>query len=149
MQASNSRSYIKFLPDELLPSTWNEEECDLLRGTTLHSAVLAKNAKLSREYESFRAATMKIDWCAKYWWDEEEGQLTFDDWLRVDAMYRSRALEFPGVGDCMVPCIDMASHASGEATGARYDSDENGNGLLVLHDAKEIKPDDEITITCV
>jgi hypothetical protein len=74
-------------------------------------------------------------------------QITFDDWMQVDAMYRSRALEFPGVGDAMVPCVDMANHASGNGTAALYETDEDGNGLLLLREGKEIQKGGEITIT--
>lgn len=62
-------------------------------------------------------------------------------------MYRSRALEFPGVGDAMVPCIDMANHASGNATAAVYETDDDGNPLLELRHGKEASPGGEITIT--
>ncbi|KAF2643930.1 SET domain-containing protein [Massarina eburnea CBS 473.64] len=139
--------YIKFLPDELLPTFWSEEERDLLTGTTLQPAVRAKLNSLLREFEAVRVATAGISWCAKYWWDEDDGLLAFDDWLRLDAMYRSRALEFPNVGDAMVPGIDMANHASGDATAALYDTDESGNGVLVLRDGKEIREGGEVTIT--
>ncbi|KAF1962215.1 SET domain-containing protein [Byssothecium circinans] len=139
--------YIKFLPDELLPTVWTEEERDLLAGTTLQPAVRAKLNSLLREFENVRTATETLGWCAKYWWDEDDGVVTFDDWLRLDAMYRSRALEFPNVGDAMVPGIDMANHASGDATAALYDTNENGNGVLVLRDGKEIKQGGEVTIT--
>jgi hypothetical protein len=67
--------------------------------------------------------------------------------MLVDAMYRSRALEFPGAGDCMMPCVDMANHASGEATAALYETDENGNGLLLLREGKCVALEEEITIT--
>jgi hypothetical protein len=73
--------------------------------------------------------------------------LTFDDWMCVDAMYRSRALEFPGTGDCMVPCVDMANHASGDATAALYETDGDGNGLLLLREGKHVEPGEEVTIT--
>lgn len=139
--------YIKFLPDELLPTFWTEDEQELLMGTTLRPAVRAKLSSLLREFEKVRTATESIDWCAKYWWDEDTGMVTFDDWLRVDAMYRSRALEFPGVGDCMVPCVDMANHASGNATAALYEADEDGNGLLLLREGKKIDNNGEVTIT--
>ncbi|KAF2851739.1 SET domain-containing protein [Plenodomus tracheiphilus IPT5] len=139
--------YIKFLPDELLPTFWTEEEQELLAGTTLQPAVRAKLNSLLREFETLRSATESIVWCAKYWWDEDTGMLTFDDWMRVDAMYRSRALEFPGTGDCMMPCVDMANHASGDATAAIYETDSDGNGLLLLREGKSILPGEEITIT--
>ncbi|KAF1849307.1 SET domain-containing protein [Cucurbitaria berberidis CBS 394.84] len=139
--------YIKFLPDELLPTFWTEEEQDLLTGTTLKPAVRAKLNSLLREFETLRTATESIEWCAKYWWDEDTGMVTFEDWMRIDAMYRSRALEFPGAGDCMMPCVDMANHASGDATAALYETDDDGNGLLLLREGKKIAPGGEITIT--
>ncbi|KAF2798294.1 SET domain-containing protein [Melanomma pulvis-pyrius CBS 109.77] len=139
--------YIKFLPDELLPTFWTEQERDLLTGTTLRPAVRAKLSSLLREFEAVRTATESIGWCAKHWWDEDDGQLTFEDWMRVDAIYRSRALEFPGVGDAMVPCVDMANHASGDTTAALYETDEKGNGLLLLRDGKNITKGGEVTIT--
>jgi hypothetical protein len=139
--------YLKYLPDELLPTFWTEEEQELLEGTTLRPAVRAKLNSLLREFETVRTATESIDWCAKYWWDEDNGMVTFEDWMLVDAMYRSRALEFPGAGDCMMPCVDMANHASGEATAALYETDDDGNGLLLLRPGKTIAEGGEITIT--
>jgi len=65
--------YIKFLPDELLPTFWTEEELDLATGTTLRPAVRAKKSSLLREFENFRTATEDISWCAKYWWNEDDG----------------------------------------------------------------------------
>lgn len=139
--------YIKFLPDELLPTFWTEEERELLEGTTLEPAVRAKLNSLLREFEHVRSATASIQWCAKSWWDEDEGIVNFEDWMLVDAMYRSRALEFPGTGDCMMPCVDMANHASGDTTAALYETDKDGNGLLLLRDGKTIAEGGEITIT--
>ncbi|CAO2651989.1 Nn.00g002720.m01.CDS01 [Neocucurbitaria sp. VM-36] len=139
--------YIKFLPDELLPTFWSEEEQELLTGTTLRPAVRAKLNSLLREFEALRTATESIGWCSRYWWDEDTGMVTFEDWMRIDAMYRSRALEFPGAGDCMMPCVDMANHASGDATVALYETDDDGNGLLLLREGKSIVPGGEITIT--
>ncbi|KAJ8111769.1 hypothetical protein OPT61_g5712 [Boeremia exigua] len=139
--------YTKYLPDELLPTFWSEDEQELLTGTTLQPAVRAKLNSLLREFELVRTATEGIDWCAKYWWDEDNGLVTFDDWMCVDAMYRSRALEFPGVGDCMCPCVDMANHASGDATAALYETDQDGDGLLLLREGKKISREGEISIT--
>lgn len=141
--------YIKFLPLEMLPTFWTEEEQALLVGTSLAPALDAKLKSLYKEYELLRSTAGKIKWCSKCWWDEVDGLLTFDDWKQVDAMYRSRALEFPGIGDCMVPCVDMANHAAGEQTVALYESDEDGNGLLLLREHKSLKAGEEITITCV
>ena len=47
----------------------------------------------------------------------------------------------------MVPCIDMANHASGDSTSALYETDSDGNAILVLREGKELAPNDEVTIT--
>lgn len=140
-------TYIKYLPEELLPTFWTDDERVLLTGTTLRAAVSAKHSSLYREYENFRASTSKLKWCADCWWDEVDGLIGFDDWLQVDAMYRSRALEFPGIGDCMAPCIDMANHIGGEGTKAIYEVDGDGNAVLVLRDGKVVHQGEEVNIT--
>ncbi|KAF2087321.1 SET domain-containing protein [Saccharata proteae CBS 121410] len=139
--------YVRFLPEELLPTFWTENERLWPRGTTLLPAVSAKLVSLRREYEQLRKATEHIKWCAETWWDETDGLLGFDDWLQVDAMYRSRALEFPNIGDSMVPCVDMANHASGDATVALYETVGGGDAALLLRDDKKIKAGEEIMIT--
>lgn len=73
--------------------------------------------------------------------------LGFTDWLEVDAMYRSRALEYPGIGHCMVPAIDLANHESGDGTTAIYELDSNGNAILALREGKVLEPGDEVTIS--
>lgn len=133
----------------MLPTFWTEEELELLEGTSLDPAIRAKLKSLNGEYESLRRATRTIDWCAKYWWGADGGGFTFDDWKQTDAMYRSRALEFPGIGDCMVPCIDMANHASRKKTAALYESDPGGNGVLLLRGGTQINEGGEISITYV
>ena len=144
---SEFTEYVKFLPLELLPTFWNEDERALLTGTTLAPALSAKVNSLYREYENLRTATSSIGWCNSCWWDEVDGILSFTDWMHVDAMYRSRALEFPGIGDCMVPCIDMANHSSGDSTMAIYEVDRQGNAVLVLREGKTVTSGGEISIT--
>ena len=139
--------YVKFLPLETLPTFWSDDERALLKGTSLEPALQAKLKALYREFDMFRSATEKISWCASCWWDEVDGVLSFDDWLQVDAMYRSRALEFPGIGDCMAPCIDMANHESGEITKAIYEVDSDGNALLLLRDGQTVEDGDQVSIT--
>jgi len=139
-------SYLKFLPLELLPTFWTDEERALLTGTSLAPAIEAKLKSLQREYDMIRSATESIPWCQKVWWDDD-GLLSIDDWMQVDAMYRSRALEFPGIGDSMVPVVDMANHASGNATGALYEADDMGNALLLLRGGKTLTKGEEVTIT--
>lgn len=81
------------------------------------------------------------------WYRMIGNRLEFDDWLQVDAMYRSRALDFPGIGHCMIPCLDLANHSAGEGTIAIYEKDLEGNACLLLRDGKSLKQDNEVTIT--
>lgn len=142
--------YIKFLPASVpLPTFYTDEERELLHGTSLKAAVDAKISSLEREFENLRKCTEGIPWCNRDWWDEETGKLRFDDWKQVDAMYRSRALDLPGTGHAMVPCVDMANHASGDATVALYETDGDGNAVLQLRYGKKLQAGDEVTITYV
>lgn len=140
--------YVKFLPRRVaLPTFWNESERALVTGTSLDAALSAKLNSLDREFSSLKEETSSIDWCQKYWWDADNGTLTLNDWKHIDAMYRSRALDLPGTGHSMVPCIDMANHASGDSTSALYETDGNGNAVLVLRENQDLAPNDEVTIT--
>lgn len=132
---------------ELLPTFWSQEELKLLEGTSLAPAMEAKTKSLFREYEHLYSVTAEIEWCKRCWWDDVDRLLSLDDWKQVDAFYRSRALEFPGIGDAMVPCIDMANHASGDLTSALYESDGLGTGLLLLRESKTLTEGEEVTIT--
>ncbi len=141
--------YVKFLPSVIpLPTFWSEAEKALLQGTSLATALPAKLKSLDREFQELRSATESIPWCKRQWWDEETGRLTLEDWKVVDAMCRSRALEMPGAGDVMVPCLDMVNHASGEETVAVTVVDNNnGDGMLLLRGGKRMGAGEEITIT--
>ncbi|KAI4174992.1 MAG: hypothetical protein LQ343_002019 [Gyalolechia ehrenbergii] len=140
--------YIKFLPSEIaLPTFWSEDERASLAGTSLEAALAAKLRSLDRELTHLRDSTATIEWCRSHWWNDGLQFLNFDDWKRVDAMYRSRALDLPGTGHAMVPCIDMANHAAGDGTVALYDTDADGNAVLVLRKGKNLEVGDEVTIT--
>lgn len=142
--------YVKFLPETInLPTFWSEAEQELLVGTSLQAALEAKLNSLAREFDHLRAATEEIPWCQRYGWDEDTGNLTFGSWKLVDAMYRSRALDLPGVGHAMVPCVDMANHASGADPMALYETDMDGNVVLLLREGKSLIDGDEVTITYV
>ena len=135
------------MPEEDLPTFWDDDDREYLTGTTLKPAVEAKLKGLEKEFANLKSLTENVQWCAENWWDEDDGHLTFDDWKQVDAIYRSRALEFPGIGDVMVPCLDMASHASGDATVASYETDVRGNVVLLLRDGQNVTSGQEVTIT--
>lgn len=140
--------YVEYLPVHTsLPTFWGDAEKSVLTGTSLEAALDAKLNSLDREFTLIGETTASIDWCKQYWWDTETGSLTFDDWKQVDAMYRSRALDLPGTGHSMVPCIDMANHASGDDTTALYETDRDGNGILYLQNGRKVLVGDEITIT--
>lgn len=139
---------MKLLPAHIpLPTFWDDEERTFLVGTSIEAALEAKLKSLDREFTLLRDSTLPINWCQQFWWDAETGALTFDDWKQVDAMYRSRALDLPGTGHVMVPYIDMANHASGEDTVALYETDGNGNAVLLLQHGKHTILGEEITIT--
>jgi len=135
-------SYVKALPLELLPTFWSPDELQLLVGTTLAPATASKLRSLHREWDLVCESAARTRWhriCGS--------QLDFDDWLQVDAMYRSRALDYPQIGHCMVPCVDLANHAAHEGTIAIYEKDAAGNAVLVLRDGKTLREGDEVTIS--
>ncbi|KAL8852492.1 MAG: hypothetical protein Q9221_002616 [Calogaya cf. arnoldii] len=140
--------YVRFVaPEESLPTFWSEDERALTTGTSLEAALDSKLRSLEREFVHLQDSTSSIGWCQRRWWNAGADGLTFDDWKGVDSMYRSRALDLPGTGHAMVPYIDMANHASGDATVALYDTDADGNAVLVLREGRTLNVDDEVTIT--
>ncbi|KAK3066039.1 hypothetical protein LTR53_017757, partial [Teratosphaeriaceae sp. CCFEE 6253] len=134
--------YVKSLPCELLPTFWTPDELQLLVGTTLAPAAAYKLKSLHREYDKLQESAADTRW-----FQAAQHLVDFDDWLQVDAMYRSRALDFPGIGHCMVPCIDLANHTAREATIAIYERDRDGNAILLLRPGKSVAKGEEITIT--
>lgn len=127
---------------EELPTFWQPEELQLLVGTTLAPATSAKIKSLHREYDMLCTNAAKTRW-----YQAVQDCLEFDDWMQVDAMYRSRALDIPLLGHCMVPCVDLANHAVGEATVAVYEKDQDGNAVLLLRDGQRVSKNAEVTIT--
>ncbi|ERF76907.1 hypothetical protein EPUS_02618 [Endocarpon pusillum Z07020] len=140
--------YVKLLPETvLLPTYYTDEEKDLLYGTSLDAALDQKLRSLENEFEELQGYTRDIAWCQKYWWDRDSGKMSFDDWMLVDALYRSRALNLPGTGNAMVPCIDMANHMSGIETIASYETGADGGAILQIRPGTELAADEEVTIT--
>ena len=140
--------YVQFMPEEIpLPTFYSDEELELLRGTSLKSAVDAKNAALEREFEHLRLSSANIPWCQKYWWDDETGRLTLDDWKYVDAVYRSRMMDLPGHGYSILPCIDVANHAGEDVVKALYEADAEGNAVLQLRSGRTLHAGEEVTIS--
>ena len=126
------KDYLKFLSIPEIPTLYTPDDHTLFTGTTLMPATQAKLNKLRAEFKSLQRNTRDIPWLGPIWWEfaphvplnadefsdedseaeaEDDGNLIqFDDWLILDAMYRSRAMEWPGQGEAMVPGIDMANH---------------------------------------
>ncbi|KAL2855869.1 hypothetical protein BJY01DRAFT_203924 [Aspergillus pseudoustus] len=140
--------YVKFLPPFIpIPTFWTIEELELLRGTSLRLAYEAKIAALEKEFEHVRQATDGISWCQDLWWDEATNVVTIEDWKYLDAAFRSRMVDLPGYGHAMVPCIDMANHASDSAVNAFYGKDEEGDAILQLRLGKQLHSDEEVNIS--
>ena len=119
---------------EPLPTFWSPAEHQLLVGTTLAPAMSAKHKSLRREFDLLCSSVQHTRW-----FQLVQDHLDFDDWLQVDAMYRSRALDYPNIGHCMVPCVDIANHSAGEDTVAIYEKDADGNAVLLLRYGKKVK----------
>ncbi|KAK4225327.1 hypothetical protein QBC38DRAFT_368954 [Podospora fimiseda] len=136
--------YSRFLPEVVLvPTEWTEDERLLLRGTSLESAVNAKISALDSEFEVVREASGDIPSYHELLW--EHHTVSFQDWIRLDAIYRSRCLQLPRSGESMVPCIDMINHSA--APSAYYDENSNDQVLLLLRPGTSISQGDEVTIS--
>jgi hypothetical protein len=77
--------------------------------------------------------------------DNPNSLIKFDDWLMLDAMFRSRAMEWPGEGDAMVPVLDFANHTL--PANAEYEVDSDGSGLLLVKNGTNPEPGEEILIS--
>ncbi|KAK6064734.1 SET domain-containing protein [Seiridium cupressi] len=115
----------------------------------VQAAVPAKIAALTKEFDHVRDKCEHIPFWREYLHEDEV--ITVDDWLHLDALYRSRSLELPKSGECMVPVLDMVNH-SPEAN-AYFDETADGDVRLLIREGCFIKtptlegPDrDEITI---
>lgn len=138
--------YVKFLPSFLpLPTFWTMEELELLRGTSLRMAYEAKVLSLEKEFDHLRDSTENIEWCRDLWWDNDT--VTAEDWKYLDAAFRSRMVDLPEYGHAMVPCIDMANHAAESTVNALYEKDGDGNAILQLRSGKELRLDEEVSIS--
>ncbi|KAI0973984.1 hypothetical protein F4678DRAFT_458772 [Xylaria arbuscula] len=134
--------YFKLLPSHVpVPTMWSESELSLLRGTSLESAISAKFAALTKEFDHIRNATTDlVQWSVLF----ENEVITLSDWIWLDALYRSRSLALPKSGESMVPYLDLANHSS-PAT-AYFEENSEDEVLLLLREGANILAQDEITI---
>ncbi|KAI1113923.1 hypothetical protein F5Y14DRAFT_441512 [Nemania sp. NC0429] len=135
--------YFKLLPAHVpTPTSWSESELSLLRGTSLEPAVSAKRRTLEREFNGIQDATTNLPR-----WNEligVDGAIALDDWILLDALYRSRSLALPRSGESMVPCLDLVNH-SNTAT-AYFEESSNDDVVLLLHRGATVPEQGELTI---
>jgi len=136
--------YLRFLPrDVLVPTLWNEDERLLLRGTSLDVAINAKMTALTAEFDAVQSTSSVIPCWNELLWENKT--VSFRDWVRLDALYRSRCLELPRSGESMVPCIDMINH-SAEPT-AYYDENAKDDVVLLVRPGVDLEKGEEVTIS--
>lgn len=136
--------YRAFLPHEaFLPTQWTENERELLAGTSLEPAVRAKLLALTGEFEFVREKSSDIPFWNDLLWLKKSVKL--QDWIMLDAWYRSRCLELPRSGHSMVPFLDMVNHSPTPT--AYYDENSKDEVVLSLRPGVSLSKGDEITIS--
>lgn len=105
------------------------------------SAVSAKLAMLAREFDSIKAKLVDSPLWSELFLDDK---VTAQDWVLLDALYRSRSLELPKSGISMVPCLDQANHAAQH--NAYYEEGSAGEVMLRLVSGAHLSDGEEITI---
>ncbi|KAH9883283.1 SET domain-containing protein [Xylariomycetidae sp. FL2044] len=135
--------YFSLLPTHVpTPTMWTKPELSLLTGTSLESAVSAKRSILTKEFELVQNKVADVPY-----WDELlsiNEVVTVEDWVLLDALFRSRSLGLPSSGESMVPCLDLVNH-SNRATA--YFEENDGQVQLLLRKGCKIPSGTEITIT--
>ncbi|KAM6507390.1 hypothetical protein FSOLCH5_012606 [Fusarium solani] len=136
--------YLKFLPRHVpVPTMWSEVERALLQGTSLEAALEAKLAALNNEFDELREKSSGLAFWNSLFWEKETA--TIQDWILIDALYRSRCLELPRAGDAMVPGLDMANHSHDPT--AYYEEDDKDDIVLLLRPGVEVTGGDEVSIS--
>jgi hypothetical protein len=136
--------YLRFLPvDVLVPTQWSTDERKLLDGTSLKAAVHAKLSALTSEFDLVFDKSCNMPFWYGVLWENEPRRV--QDWIMLDAWYRSRCLELPLSEVSMVPYLDMANH-SREPT-AYYDEDIKDDVVLMMRPGMRVVKGEEITIS--
>ncbi|EEU45437.1 uncharacterized protein NECHADRAFT_106131 [Fusarium vanettenii 77-13-4] len=136
--------YLKFLPRHVpVPTMWSEVERALLQGTSLEAALEAKLAALNNEFDELREKSSGLAFWNSLFWEKETA--TIQDWILIDALYRSRCLELPRAGDAMVPGLDMANHSHDPT--AYYEEDDKDDVVLLLRLGVEVTGGEEVSIS--
>ncbi len=153
------------MPIPPVPTLYSDLELSTLRGTTLYPAVIAKSRSLRKEFDALRKSTERLSGISELWWgeslsylslsglniddpvdngDDGLGLVKFEDWVILDGIYRSRALEWPGKDEAIVPGVDMANHFSPPNT--LYEV-HDGSGYLLLKKGNSVQAGEELCIS--
>lgn len=136
--------YVKFLPEDvLLPTQWSTDERKLLDGTSLRPALGAKLSSLMSEFDFVFDKSCNLPFWNSVLWETEPRRV--QDWIMLDAWYRSRCVELPVSGVSMVPYLDMVNHSSMPT--AYYDEHDRDDVVLLLRPGVSLAKGEEITIS--
>jgi hypothetical protein len=105
--------------------------------------VRAKLSSLASEFEFVREKSSDIPFWNDLLWRYD--QKTLQDWIMLDAWYRSRCLELPRSGVCMVPYLDMINHSQDPT--AWYDETDRDEVVLQLWRGVTVAKGEEVTIS--
>lgn len=109
----------------------------------LQAALEAKLAALNNEFDELREKSSGLAFWNSLFWEKETA--TIQDWILIDALYRSRCLELPRAGDAMVPGLDMANHSHDPT--AYYEEDDKDDIVLLLRPGVEVTGGEEVSIS--
>ncbi|KAF3013997.1 hypothetical protein E8E14_008977 [Neopestalotiopsis sp. 37M] len=128
--------YFDVLPSSIpVPTMWAIDQLVYLLGTSLEDAVPAKLQALEREFDHVLTETEKFPFWREFLHDKET--IKTEDWVYLDALYRSRSLELPKSGESMVPILDMVNHSAN--ANAYFDETEDGEVKLLVRRGHTIK----------
>lgn len=127
----------------MLPTQWSTEERKLLLGTSLNAAVNAKLSTLTSELDFVYDKSCNMPFWYSVLWETEPRRV--QDWIMIDAWYRSRCLELPRAGAAMVPYLDMVNHSTTPT--AYYDEDGKDEVVLLPRPGERLSKGNEVTIS--
>ncbi|KAF4977849.1 hypothetical protein FZEAL_5692 [Fusarium zealandicum] len=112
-------------------------------GHQIKVALEAKLSALGNEFDELHEKSSGLAFWNSLFWEKETA--TIQDWILVDAWYRSRCLELPRAGDAMVPGLDMANHS--HRPNAYYEEDDKDDIVLLQRPGVEVTGGEEVTIS--
>ncbi|KAG5935633.1 hypothetical protein E4U59_005510 [Claviceps monticola] len=108
------------------------------------ASLKAKLATLQTEFELLHDLSEDLPFWNTLFWAQET--ILLEDWLLVDAWYRSRCLELPTSGTAMVPALDMVNH-SGQPSALYEEEEGTEDAVLLIRPETSVSEGKEITIS--